>query len=252
MTEFDDGALRPQLCAPEQVMAKAFFVGTESLDLANDPRFAQESVIDKRLTAFAALSAVSGILLGNSLAEVNNMNKHFRLDTIDGILQFVGLNMMFIILIINVIGTYVGVAQPYHVWRLSSSGPNGFEMAVTYYMNPNISFWRHFAINSMLRSLPLYLFSFAVRILVKFDRGSLDYEEEEGTPEFQSRLRVAGISLLGFVGCVFFVIVCCFMVKIHMKHEAVYQERYKLASGLVNPLLTKLRAKTTFRWKPDV
>jgi len=252
MTEFDDAGERPQLSVPEQVMAKAFFVGTHSLDLANDPRFVQESVIDKRLTAFAALSAVSGILLGNSLAEVNNMNKHFRLDAIDGILQLVGLIMMFIILIINVIGTYVGVAQPYHVWRLSSSGPAGFEMAAAYYMNPNIVFWRHYAIDAMLRSLPLYLFSFAVRILVKFDRGSLDYEEEEGVPEFQSRLRIGGISLLGLVGCVFFVIVCCFMVKIHMKHEAVYQERYKLAVPLVNPLLTDVRQRINFKWEPNV
>merc|ERR1712196_699480 len=88
-------------------------------------------------------------------------------------LQFVSFGIMTAVLFANVIATYVGVAQVYHSYRLETAGPTGFEMATSYYLNPNIVSWRHLAVKGMLHSLPLFLISTGMRIAINFDRVAL-------------------------------------------------------------------------------
>merc|ERR1719223_2638146 len=92
------------------------------------------------------------------------------LSSLDGQLQFVSFAIMTVVLFANVIANYVGVAQVYHSYRLETAGPTGFEMATSYYLNPNIVSWRHIAVKGMLHSLPLFLISTGFRIAVNFDR----------------------------------------------------------------------------------
>merc|ERR1719217_2060336 len=100
------------------------------------------------------------------------MKKDIDLWTLDGQLQSISFGIMTLVLFANVIATYIGVAQVYHSYRLETAGPTGFEMATSYYLNPNIVSWRHIAIKGMLHSLPLFLISTGLRIQVNFDRAA--------------------------------------------------------------------------------
>merc|ERR1712187_198770 len=90
--------------------------------------------------------------------------------TLEGNLQLLSFTIMTFVLFANIIATYVGVAQIYHTYRLETAGPTGFEMATSYYLNPNIVCWRHVAVKCMLNSLPLFLVSTGIRIEVNFER----------------------------------------------------------------------------------
>merc|ERR1719218_469888 len=131
-------------------------VHSESMHVTNDPRFFQDSVLSKRLAAFGGLSVVSGLMVG-TCSDVISMKKDINLATLEGKLQLVSFSIMTFVLFANIIATYVGVAQIYHTYRLETAGPTGFEMATSYYLNPNIVSFRHLAIKGMLHSLPLYL-----------------------------------------------------------------------------------------------
>merc|ERR1719359_1646694 len=100
------------------------------------------------------------------------MDKNMDLTHLDGALQFFNFILLLFVFFFNMVGTYVGVAQPYHVMRLLTSGPTGFEAAASYYLNKNIITWRHFAIKFSLVSLPLYIVQMGLRLIVKFDRGN--------------------------------------------------------------------------------
>merc|ERR1719498_1988752 len=140
-------------------------VHSESMHVTNDPRFFQDSVLNKRLAAFSGLSVVSGLMVG-TCSDVISMKKDINLSTLEGNLQLVSFSIMTFVLFANIIATYVGVAQIYHTYRLETAGPTGFEMATSYYLNPNIVAWRHLAIKCLLLSLPLFLVSTGIQVEV--------------------------------------------------------------------------------------
>merc|ERR1712188_217106 len=107
------------------------------------------------------------------------MKKDMDLLTLYGQLHFMSFGIMTLVLFANIIATYIGVAQVYHAYRLETAGPTGFEMATSYYLNPNIVSWRHIAIKGMLHSLPLFLISTGLRIEINFDRAAVG---EQATP----------------------------------------------------------------------
>merc|ERR1719160_519794 len=157
----------------EMLEQKTGLVHSESMEMTNDPRFFQGSVLNKRLAAFSSLSVVSGLMVGTSTAVIH-LKKDMDLWTLDGQLQFLSFGIMTAVLFANIIATYIGVAQVYHAYRLETAGPTGFEMATSYYLNPNIVSWRHIAIKGMLHSLPLFLISTGIRIQVNFDRAAAE------------------------------------------------------------------------------
>merc|ERR1711920_600969 len=110
----------------------------------------------------------------------------------DGALQMLGFVIMTFVLFANIVATYVGVAQVYHAFRLETAGPTGFEMATSYYLNPNIVSYRHISIKCMLLSLPMFLISTGMRIAVNFDR-SADVEFE---PPFVFCVRLLAVCFM--------------------------------------------------------
>jgi len=201
-------------------------VHSESMDMSNDPRFFQGSVLNKRLSAFSSLSVVSGLMVGTSTAVIS-MKKNMDLRTFDGQLQFVSFALMTVVLFANILATYIGVAQVYHAYRLETAGPTGFEMATSYYLNPNIVSWRHIAIKGMLHSLPLFLISTGLRIEINFDAAAVT----PAPPPFWVA-RAIGItymvvySLMGMV-----------VWYLHNKHTAIFRERYAVARENEAPYL---------------
>jgi len=202
----------------------SIFAHSESMDLTNDPRFFTGNVIDKRLDAFNMLSVISGLMVGVALGEANSMKKnilwsHYNKHMLDATFQLVGFGLMTFVLFFNIIATYVGVAQPYHTYRLMTSGPTGFEAATSYYLNKNIAWWRHFAIKFMLISLPVLALSTGVRLVVKFDKDA--YSGPMLPPERPMAARIVGLCALGV-----YVIMAVIVGYTHYKHSAVFRDRY--------------------------
>jgi len=211
-------------------------VRSDSMDVVNDPRFFQDNVINYRLAAFAGLSVVSGLLVQNCMDQLFDMDKnmqiftqHHRIFHPNGILQLIAFLLLIIILGMNMLATYVGVAQPYHTIRLMTAGPTGFDAAASYYLNRNIVTFRHAAIRSMLTSLPLYILQMAIRLVVKFDRATIDPLPPPTDTPWDSRIQ----------GIIFAVVMAAMALAlwwIHLKHFAIFRDRYnQMHSSVTGP-----------------
>jgi len=222
---------------PIMGMAKEVgLVHTDSLEITNDPRFFRKSVLNKRLMAFSSLSVVSGLMVGTSTAVIS-MKKDINLVSFEGQLQLLSFGIMTMVLFANIVATYVGVAQVYHTYRLETSGPTGFEMATSYYLNPNIVSWRHIAIKGMLHSLPMFLVSTGIRIEVSFDNAAEKFQP----PSFWAA-RFLGLS---FMGC--YCVMAVILYYVHWKHTEVFRERYSLMQAQTEPYLTQVRQQMSGR-----
>jgi len=201
--------------------------GADSMEIKNDPRFFQDNVINYRLSAFGGISVVSALMVANTMGQMWDMDKNMQVMTSagkifhpNGIIQLIAFTMLIIIFFANIVATYVGVAQPYHTLRLMTAGPTGFECAASYYLNRNIVAWRHGAIKYMLLSLPLYISQMGLRLIVKFDRSNKQsVQPAEKTP--------MGSTVEGIVFCVCMIILGCVLYSVHVKHFAIFRDRYE-------------------------
>jgi hypothetical protein len=204
------------------------FVRAESMEIKNDPRFFQDNVLNKRLKAFATIAVCGTLLVKSSMHQIFLMNKHMEIFTrqggdrlhFNGIVQLVAFCMLVMVFVINMVSVYVGVAQPYHTLRLMTAGPTGFEAAAGYYLNKNITAWRHMAIKYILLSMPLYMSQMGLRLVVKFDR-----DTEVAQPEPDDTPLNAKVESVSFF--VFFLFVSCLLYSVHWKHFAVFRSMYE-------------------------
>lgn len=214
-------------------------VRSDSMDVVNDPRFFQDNVINYRLAAFAGLSVVSGLLVQNCMDQLFDMDKnmqiftqHHRIFHPNGILQLIAFLILICILGMNMLATYVGVAQPYHTIRLMTAGPTGFDTAASYYLNRNIVTFRHAAIRAMLTSLPLYILQMGIRLVVKFDRATIDPLPPPTDTPWDSRIQ-------GIIFCVVMSLMALGLWWIHLKHFAIFRDRYnQMHSSVTGPSFT--------------
>jgi hypothetical protein len=233
------------------------FTEEYSMDMWNDPRFFQSSVLGKRLSAFGTLSIISGFMVGTANDACMGMKKDINLmkfpnGTPEGIFQATSLFVMTLVLFANVVGTYVGVAQLYHCYRLETSGPTGFEIATSYYLNPNIVAWRHIAVKLMMLSFPMFLFSGGLRVDIRFDRAAEAYWKpiDMGgitTTQSPAELEAAEhredyLFVLGWLFGVMYVLLGLIVSWVHWKHSAVFKESYNLAKGKETPYLQHVYA----------
>lgn len=132
------------------------------------------------------------------------------------------------VLFLNIIATYVAMAQTYHTYRLETAGPTGFEIATSYYLNPNITAWRHFAVKCLLNGLTLFLISTGIRVAVSF---------EELTDEDQAETRVDRAHFMAAVFGVCYTIGGFLMHYIHTKHQDVFRMNYNVAKEQERPYM---------------
>jgi hypothetical protein len=187
-------------------------------------------VINYRLAAFAGLSVVSGLMVQNAMDHIFDMKKrmditkmditNFDVDDQDKLLQLIAFVILGIVLFLNMVSTYVGVAQPYHTIRLMTGGPTGFEAAALYYLNKNMAAWRHFAVSGALVSLPLFIFSSSLRMVVKFD---WENEKEKAL----AKAVPAEDRIIGWIMFSYFTLMAVTVYYIHYKHYKVFEERYQ-------------------------
>mmetsp|Transcript_24801 Transcript_24801/g.46821 ORF Transcript_24801/g.46821 Transcript_24801/m.46821 type:complete len:256 (+) Transcript_24801:114-881(+) len=197
---------------------------SDSMEITNDPRFFQDNVINYRLAAFAGLGVVAGLMVQNSMDHLFDMKKDMSFhpfNHLNGFLQLVAFIMLAIVHFLNIVATYVGVAQPYHTIRLMTAGPTGFESSACYYLNKNIIAWRHFAIYGALVSLPLFVASSGIRMVVKFDRENVkDQALPSDLPDHDR--------LLGLLSCSAFMLMALSVFYVHRVHFGVFNEKYEL------------------------
>jgi hypothetical protein len=217
------------------------------MDITNDPRFFTDNVINYRLAAFGSCGVISGIMVDCAMADIFNMDKSMNPRHWIGAIQLVSFFLLAWVLFFNLTATYVSVAQPYHCYRLMTSGNTGFEMAASYYLNTNIATWRHFSIKMMMVSIPLYIIVMGLRTLVHFDRENrIDPDKPPVAPIWA-----------GYEGIMFGVVtITCGVVLfcVHLTHFAVFKERYNMlkhphhsalqtyVQSLSNPRVTSGRA----------
>lgn len=216
------------------------FARADSMEMRNDPRFFTDNVINYRIAAFGTMGVVSGLMSGCAMEDIMGMDKNMNLTHWVGALQFVNFILLLFVFFFNMVGTYVGVAQPYHVMRLLTSGPTGFEAAASYYLNANIITWRHFSIKYMLISLPLYIVQMGLRLIVKFDRSNKAGPKLTPQPPFYSDLE-------GMFACVLMVLMGSLLWCVHCTHFAVFRERY---ASMVTP--SALHSYVQTRAMPNV
>lgn len=202
-----------------------------SMEVMNDPRFFTSNVLILRITAFGTLATLSGIFVSFSQGDVFDADKRMELRQadgsydIDGILQLVRYVVNVVIWYTNIMGIYVGVAQPYHVYRLMTAGPNGFDASAGYYLNKNMTLWRHFAVKGMFLSMPWYVFSKALTMAVQFDRRN--YMDGVNPPPLTHIPEDAEWEMWVFAGIAFFLTLLVSFV--HIVHNRVFNEKYHAA-----------------------
>jgi len=207
---------------------------SDSMDMSNDPRFFQGSVLNKRMAAFSGLGVVSGLMVGFTQSSIRSLS-NMDVTTLEGKLYGVGFVVSCISLFANVIATYVSVAQVYHVYRLETAGPMGFEMATSYYLNPNVVAWRHLAVKCLLLSLPLFLVATGIQIEVAI--GS-----QASVPKKPSLdvARGCGLAIMGL----FFGMGAC-VWYIHSIHAWIFRDRYEVAMQNQSPYLNRVQSMMT-------
>lgn len=219
----------------------------DSMEVKNDPRFFQDNVLNYRLSAFGGTAIVSGLMVGNCMSQMWDMDKSMQVLTgrgeifhWNGVLQLIAFTELLVIFFANMVSTYVGVAQPYHTIRLMTAGPTGFETAASYYLNRNIVGWRHSAIKYMLLSIPLYVSQMGVRLIVKFDR--TNKLAEEPPPETPMASQIQGII---FAVCM--MLLSCILYSVHQKHFEIFRDRYETMARSVtgNDFSTYMRNMMT-------
>jgi len=210
---------------------------TDSMPLYNDPRFFLGNVVDKRLAALTQVAVISGLMVDTCMDSVlNGTDKAIALDTVDGWLTLIGLTLLGAVVFGNMMATYVGIAQIYHTSRLVSAGPTGFEMAAGYYLNPNVTWWRHLSVKAMLLSIPYFLIAEGFRLVVLFD---VDEGEDVPPTEYPSwQSHIGGFTVLGVLTCCCWCCAGCCGFYMNHKHNEVYRERYAVSSAVEAPLMT--------------
>lgn len=162
-------------------------VGSESMDLVNDPRFFSTTVIEKRLAAFSGLATVGTLALGNCVSQMfslkKDMNFDDRIDLFDVIPVYIGwlqIGSFFVQMFISFMlltAVFVMVQQMFYVHRLLTAGPTGFEQASLFYLNRTMTAWRHLSMKSLLFGLVGYMLASGFVLFVKFLKDAMAKNE---------------------------------------------------------------------------
>merc|ERR1719433_2094069 len=106
-----------------------------------------------------------------SVKQMFLLEKDIHLNIV-GVVQYTGFTIMTITFLLDLFAVVVVVQQLFMTYRLLTAGPSGFEIAKSYYLNPNIVSMRHLAVKSFLYSVPLFIASTGCMVFVFFEKYS--------------------------------------------------------------------------------
>jgi len=228
----DDCSMAADYCCSSGQAARSSggLIPCQSMDLTNDPRFFNDNVIDKRLTAFTALSIVSSLMAGAACDNFFPFLEH-NMDIVGSpypmreAMQLIGFALMCLVLFLNVMATMVFGVQFYFTYRLMTSGPVGFESARSFYLDSNMTYWRQLAAKSLMWGMPMFVLSVGCMLFVKF------YERNKDLP------------ITSFVTLLSFVICAGCLLRIGIVTQRTFASKYYVGSG-VRPLLENIETAT--------
>jgi len=195
-----------------------------SMDVNNDPRFFSNNVIAKRLSAFQTIVVVAVLMVNLSVKQMFTLEKNIDLSTVNGALQYTGFCLMTLVFLSNLTTVIVLIQQLFMTYRLLTVGPTGFEIAKSYYLNPNIVAMRHIAVKVFFFSLPLFVASSACMVYTSFAS--------------QNAAHLA----MPIVVALFLASVLLWYVN--ATHSTIFKERYNLAKSHEQPLIQNLETMT--------
>jgi hypothetical protein len=147
-------------------LEKTGLVKAQSMEVTNDPRMFAKNVLVQRLGAFHVIAVAAvlmakkscGLMLGMETAHFNHP------------IQYVAFFSMACAFVMNLFCVLVITLQLFHVFRLITTGPTGFEIAKSYYLNANVVSLRHLAAMAFFTCLPTFVFASACQIWIKLGR----------------------------------------------------------------------------------
>mmetsp|Transcript_91635 Transcript_91635/g.231193 ORF Transcript_91635/g.231193 Transcript_91635/m.231193 type:complete len:227 (-) Transcript_91635:71-751(-) len=195
---------------------------SESMDVNNDPRFFSNNVISKRLAAFQTICVVSVLMVNLSVKQMFLLEKSIDITTATGVVQYTGFCMMCVVFLLNLTTVIVLIQQLFMTYRLLTVGPTGFEVAKSYYLNPNVVSMRHGAVKGFFFSLPLFIASSGCMVWTTF--------------------KTSGTQKLAIPVVIVLFLMALLLWFINAKHSSIFKERYNLAKLHEEPLLTHVES----------
>eukprot|EP00746_Dinoflagellata_sp_MGD_P050881 gnl/MRDRNA2_/MRDRNA2_227407_c0_seq1.p1 gnl/MRDRNA2_/MRDRNA2_227407_c0~~gnl/MRDRNA2_/MRDRNA2_227407_c0_seq1.p1 ORF type:complete len:142 (-),score=17.96 gnl/MRDRNA2_/MRDRNA2_227407_c0_seq1:28-453(-) len=122
----------------------------------------------------------------------------------------------------NLFALVVLLQQIFQVYRLMTSSSIGFDFAKSYYLNPNITKMRHLAVKAFFASLPMLIFSMALKTFTH-----LAYK--------QDRL------VFGIVLSVFMALFALFIMYTNHVHSTIFKDKYAVMKEHELPLLSHMK-----------
>lgn len=213
--------------------------GAESMDLHNDPRFNHPTALDRRLKAFHSLTVVCAVMFGTSVAQVFTSKKNMNFATFTGWIHMTSFALMTLVMYMDLFSLFVLVHQLFYCYRLMTSGPSGFEIAGTFYLNPAIAQYRKLAVLGLLTSMPIFLFGCGLHISFLFWRDAvLPHVPAEGSAvALNAQVHIAFAALNFGV----WVLMALSLLIVHRKHFQIFRERYAIVKATEEPLLRHIR-----------
>lgn len=229
----DDESMGDIFCGPISTQPGGLFY-SESMDLSNDPRFMGDTILDKRLTAFTALSLIASITSGAACdnffpflkVAVQYKDLHHPWILLRFCMQLLGFGLMTMVLFLNVIATMVFGLQFYYIYRLMTSGPIGFESARGYYKEPELTKYRQTAALGFILGLPMFVMGLGCMMYVRVESAVKDNDQ------------VAHSLSLGIFVCFTTMAIC--LLRISIAHHTLFTKKYRQGISGLRPLLQEM------------
>eukprot|EP00448_Togula_jolla_P033605 CAMPEP_0170638554 /NCGR_PEP_ID=MMETSP0224-20130122/39121_1 /TAXON_ID=285029 /ORGANISM="Togula jolla, Strain CCCM 725" /LENGTH=196 /DNA_ID=CAMNT_0010968737 /DNA_START=128 /DNA_END=718 /DNA_ORIENTATION=- len=132
------------------------------MEVTNDPRMFAKNVLWKRMAAFQVISVSCVLMAKLCCTEMLALES----DHIDSIAHYLAFLLLAAAFLMNLFSAIIIIMQLFHLTRLSTSGPTGFELSQSYYLNENIVNLRHLAACSFFSLIPVFLTSVALAVWV--------------------------------------------------------------------------------------
>lgn len=207
------------------------------MDLFNDPRFFHGNVLDKRLTAFTALSVIASLMAGAACDQFfpyldkdmhvfgGNVNA-----IIHSLMQLAGFILMVIVLFLTLTATTVFGVQFYFTYRLMTAGPIGFESSRLFYLDPDITYWRHMAAMGLIVGMPIFLLSIGFMLFVTFDT----HHKVRARGSYDSLVQ----HTFSWITLLCFVVFSVWLLRLGLTHKQTFNRLYFQGRSGIRPLLT--------------
>lgn len=196
-------------------------------EVANDPRFFTENVLDKRLAAFEAIGIVTEIMASEAAKQCFELSKDFAWTgplLLFSILQIVGFLIMVAVMFMDLVAVSTLSLQLFFTIRLMTAGPTGFDKASRFYMDRRMWLWRERAIFGVKWSIVGFFLSTGIMLCVKFYiEGAPEVEEESErlhNKEYQGHKILAGSVLL------IFCVLAGILARLMFEHQRCFDENY--------------------------